>query len=303
MKEKIFERAKDFANKGLKDYVDDLSEHFLVNLAISAELLGKAFLAGIHPSLIIDKDFDSLLHICGAGKHAKKSPANIRTIGARDVFSRCSQVLPKLKEYQEILNTLANIRSGLIHLGNHDAEMAKLVFTPYLKYTKIILENMHVDFKGYFGEYAGIASTNMKDSKKEVDVQVQALLAKARSDFTQKFQGVEKEVVKGIIKTLEESYVMTKYEEEHVSCPVCENIGVISGSSEVEGWDVDYDKDGNTEGGYPIVKLHGDSFKCNVCGLELDSSEALESAGIEPCIDLEDVDPADFYGEIDEGEW
>lgn len=303
MKEKIFGRAKDFANKGLRDYVDGQSEHFLVNLAISAELLGKALLAGIHPSLIIDKDFDSLLHVCGAGKHARKSPANIRTIGARDIFDRCSQILPKLKEHEEILNTLANIRSGLIHLGDHDAKMAKLVFTPYLKYVKIILESLQVDFKAFFGEYTDIANTNIMDSKKEIDVQVQALLAKARSDFKQKFKGIKKEVAKEIIKTLEETYAITKYEEEHASCPACKNLGVISGSSEVEGWEVDYDRDGNPEGAYPIVKLHGDLFTCHVCGLELNSSEALESAGIEPCIDLEDVNPADFFDSDEDGDW
>jgi len=302
MKKKILERSKDFANKGLKNYVEGENEHFLVNLAISSELLGKAYLADIHPSLIIDRDFDSLLHACGAGEHARKSPTNIRTLGAKEVFNRCSQILPKLKEYEETMNILASIRSGLVHLGDHDAELAKKVFTPYLKHAKIILEALNIGLKDFFGEFSDIASTNIKDSRQEIEIHVQTSLAKARSDFKQRFQGMEKEVVKGIIKTLEESYVLTKYEEENTQCPICKNLGVVSGSFEVEKWEVDVDRDGNPEGAYPVVKLHCDSFKCRVCGLELESSEALESAGIEPCIDLENVDPADFYDMDEDGD-
>ncbi len=300
MKKKILERSRDFTNKGLKDYVEGENEHFLVNLAISAELLGKAYLANIHPSLIIDRDFDSLLHVCGAGKHAKKSPTNIRTIGAREVFNRCAQILPKLKEHEEKMNILANIRSGLIHLGDHNAELAKQVFIPYLKYVTIILKALNIDSKDFFGEFSDITNSNIKDSRQEIDIQVQTGLAKARSDFKQRFQGMEKKVAKGIIKTLEESYVVTKYEEKNTQCPACESLGVASGSTEVESWEADFDENGNAEDAYPIVKLHCDFFKCRVCGLKLDSSEALESAGIEPCTDLEDVNPADFYDDYDD---
>lgn len=219
------------------------------------------------------------------------------------MFSRCSQILPKLKEYEEIMNILASIRSGLVHLGDHDVELAKKVFTPCLKYGKIILEALNIGLKDFFGEFSDIAGTNIKDSRQEIEIHVQTSLAKAHSDFKQRFQGMEKKVVKGIIKTLEESYVLTKYKEDNTQCPICKNLGVASGSFEVEKWEVDVGRDGDLEGAYPVVKLHCDSFKCRVCGLELESSEALESAGIEPCIDLENVDPADFYDMDEDGDW
>jgi|GEM_PF-2172321 len=302
MKKKILKRSKDFTNKGFKYYVAGENEHFLVNLAISAELLGKAYLADIHPSLIVDRDFDSLLHVCGAGKHARKSPTNIRTIGAKEVFNRCSQILPKLKEHEGIMNILANIRSGLVHLGDHDAELAKQVFTPYLKHVKIILEALNINLEDFFGEFSDIASTNIEDSRKEIDVLVQTSLAKARSDFKQRFQSMEKKVAKGVIETLENSYELIKNEEEHMQCPACKHLGVVSGSSEVEDWDVDYDRDGNPEGAYPVIRLHCDSFKCKVCELELESSEALESAGMDSCIDMKNIDPAEFFDMDEDGD-
>ena len=39
----------------------------------------------------------------------------------------------------------------------------------YLKYVKIILESLQIDFKAFFGEYTDIANTNIMDSKKEID--------------------------------------------------------------------------------------------------------------------------------------
>ncbi|MFC1590277.1 hypothetical protein ACFL42_02145 [Candidatus Omnitrophota bacterium] len=300
MKDKIYKRAKDFTCKALKDYVEGEKEHFLVNLAISAELLGKAFLAGIHPSLIVDKDFDSLLHVCGAGQHSNKSPANIRTIGAREVFNRCSQILPKLKEHEHALNTLANIRSGLIHLGEHDDELSKNLFTPYLKYVKIVLEALKISFSDHFEEYSDVADTNIKDSKKESEVLAQSALAKARSNYRERFEDVEGVTKKNIIETIKKSYVVEKYDQELVNCPACSNTAVMSGSHAVDGWEADFDRDGIPEGAYPVVKLYGDSLKCNICGLEIESATGLEAAGIETPLLLENVDPVDFYEELND---
>lgn len=300
MKDKIYNNAKEFNQKGMNYYVEKELKQSIINLSISAELIGKAFLAIIHPSIIVDGDFDSLLRVCGAGKYSRKSPMNIRTIGAREVFKRCFQILPKLRDYEKELHLLADVRNGLVHLGDHDIEVSKQIFKPYLRYTKIILAAMNSPFDDYFGEFSELADANILDATKEIDLEVQKAIIKAKSNFKKRFESLDEKVKEKIIKTIIASYALDMYDEDLISCPACSNDAILSGSHEVTDWEADFDEDGNPEGAYPIVKLHGDSLRCDVCGLILSTSEKLEVAGVETEVELEDIDPADFVEPIDE---
>lgn len=298
MKEKILNNAKDFNKKALSYYVEKENKYAIINMSFSAELLGKAFLAKIHPSLIVNNDFDSFLHVCGAGKHSRKSPSNIRTIGAKEVYKRCFQILPKLRDYEDSLNLLADVRNGLVHLGDYEIDIINKVFLPYLKYMKGLLEAIEISFDDFFGEYTTLSNISIQKSVKEVDIRVQSLLAKSRSDYKKMFKNIEKKVKQSVIDTIVKSYVLEKYDEELIECPTCDNFSaIISGSHEVVDWDVDVDSDGTPIGAWPNVVLYGDSLRCEVCGLKLNSSEEIEAAGTETSITLEDVDPSDFEEE------
>ena len=241
MKDKIYNNAKEFNQKGMNYYVEKELKQSIVNLSISAELIGKAFLAIIHPSMIVDGDFDSLLRVCGAGKYSRKSPMNIRTIGAREVFKRCFQILPKLKDYERELHLLADVRNGLVHLGEHDIEIGKQIFKPYLKYTKIIFTSMNSSFDDYFGEFSELADANILDATKEIDLEVQKAIIKAKSNFKKRFDSLDEKVKKKIIKTIIASYTLDVYDEDLISCPACGNDAILSGSHEVtDGVNVKY---------------------------------------------------------------
>jgi hypothetical protein len=78
MKEKLLKQSTDAAHRAIRHYLKNEFDQFFIQVGISFELLGKARLATIHPSLIIDRDFDSLLHACAAGKHSKRLPGRLR---------------------------------------------------------------------------------------------------------------------------------------------------------------------------------------------------------------------------------
>lgn len=300
MKDKIYNQSKSFNKKALNYYVEKENCHTIINLSQSAELLGKAFLVNIHPSLIISNDFDSLLHVCGVGKHSRKSPANIRTIGAREVYRRCLQILPELRDFEKQLNLLADVRNGLIHLGDSELEIINKVFLPYLKYIKKLLEEMETPLDDFFEEYIELANTSIQKSAKEIDVRVQCFLAKSRSDYKNKFKNTEEKVKKNIIDTIVKSYLLEQYDEELIDCPACKNLSAImSGSHEVVNWEADVDRDGTLMGAYPIVELYGDSLRCEVCGFKLKSAGEIKATGTETSITLENIDPSDFYEDVD----
>ena len=64
-------------------------------------------------------------------------------------------------------------------------------------------------------------------------------------------------------------------------------------------WDADIDRDGSIMGVFPIVTLKALIFICNVCGPTLDAPSELKAAGLQVSINIEDIDPADFYEEPD----
>jgi len=300
MKGKIYDSAKSFIKKAMDAYVASDYQHFFVNLAISAELLGKAFLADIHPSTIINNDFDSLLTVCGAEKHSRKSPARIKTIGAHEVFKRCFQVEPKTKENEQALFLLADIRNGVVHIGDYEKESSQDVFVPYIKYTGRILKAMKKEFDDFFESFSDLAKTNLQDATKGTDKKVQQLLAKAKTSFAERYKGIDSNVIRTIIQAIEGSHMLTQYEEEHVTCPACKSLGVLSGTAEVIDWGADYDDEsGLPEGEHPIVHLFGNKYTCNVCGFHVEGTEELEAAKIKSEIEIEDVNPEDFYDDHD----
>ncbi|MFJ9523040.1 hypothetical protein ACIRPK_32935 [Kitasatospora sp. NPDC101801] len=55
---------------------------------IAAEHLLKAYLASLHPALVVEaKDFDSLLHATGMGKYASGHVTRAKTIGLGSVLA------------------------------------------------------------------------------------------------------------------------------------------------------------------------------------------------------------------------
>ena len=48
-----------------------------------------------------------------------------------------------------------------------------------------------------------------------------------------------------------------------------------------------------------MVTLKPSIFICTICGLHLDDASELKAAGMQDSIEIEDVDPADFYEEPD----
>ena len=269
-------------------------DYFLINAAICVELLGKAFLAGFHPSLI-SNDFDSLLCLCGFRQHSKKSPDVIRTIGSREVLNRCIQILPKLKDYERELVLLADVRNGIVHLGEYDVSVSTMILDPYLKFVNAILDELKFPRGDFFGDFCTFATTRIQDSYDEIEAQVYEQFAKAKVELENRFGGIDDATRAMLFQTIITSINYKANRDEPYECPVCNCMGILSGDPEVMDWGVDYDRDGNPDSTYPIVELLAYSFECRVCGLSFDSFEELEASGIETRVTMENIDPTDFY--------
>jgi len=299
MKEQLVEKSADAAQRAIRHYLNKEYDQFFVQASVSFELLGKARLAAIHPSLIVDKDFDSLLHACAAGKHSKRPPWNIKSITASEVLKRCTQLQPELKSYELRLMTLADYRSSVVHLGEvPEAEVTELL-RAYLAAASAVAKWLGLKPVEMFGEFAEMVSKQLDESLARVQRLVAEKLALAKDNFKQRFAGLDTDQLQALIKLTENRYPLTKYESDLLPCPGCGNLGMVSGSYDVD-WEPEYDdRSGDVTGAYPVVTLRASGFDCNLCGLALDSSFELEAAGLESSINVEEVDAADFYEEPD----
>jgi hypothetical protein len=301
MKERLLKQGADAARRAIRHYLNGEHDQFFIQAGVSFELLGKARLAAIHPSLIIDKDFDSLLHACAAGKHSKRAPWNVKTITATDVLQRSIQLQPELRTFEPRLKLLAEYRNSTIHLGEVPMAEVKQLFRAYLACCSALAIGLELKPEKVFSEFTGMVLKQLDESLAEVQRVVSEKIARAKDDFRIRYSALDSDQLKALVNLIESRNQtnMEKYQDELVVCPACEHMGITSGDYDLD-WDVDYDREGGISGGSPIVTLKPLIFICNVCGLTLDDASELKAAGLEDSIDIEDVDPADFCDEPDD---
>jgi hypothetical protein len=296
MKDKLINRSLIAGQRAIHHYLSHEHDQFLMQAAICFELLGKGRLAAIHPSLIVDKDFDSFLHVCAEGKHAKRPPWNIRTITATEVLQRCIQLHPSLNDFKDRLKLLAELRNSAIHLGEIVEEERKEIFHEFLASTSLIAGVMGLTGEAFFGQYAELVDTHLNESLTEVNRLTAEKLALAKTDYNKKYGSHHLDQAEFLITSVEIAYDPVRYEQQLADCPACGHRGMLSGSIDVE-WQADFDRDGEPEGAYPEVTLKPSHFVCNLCDLDLDGSAELKAAGFPETINVDDVDPSDFYDE------
>jgi len=290
----LLDKSSIFARTAIRNYLDGEADFFFAQAGISFELLGKALLCTHHPSLIIGRDFDSLLQVCGAGTHSKRPLGNIRTIGAKEVLKRVIQLRPRLGGYETKLSLLIDLRNGVVHLGSSDPALLKGILLPFLSGTRILLEALQIELEQFYGEFTKMVQTHLDDAAVDAERTVAEKLARAEAVYRDKYAQLDPSSLETVIRAIEGSYVLSRYEEELIECPACEHLGIISGSYTMEWEPDDWDESGPTSVS-PVVTLFPGYFACKVCGLELDGEEELSAADIEEPIEIEDVDPEDFH--------
>lgn len=299
MKDKLLKQSTGAAQRAIGHYVAGEYDQFLIQAGHSFELLSKARLASIHPSLIVDKHFDSLLHACGAGKHTTSPPWKIKTITATEALERCIQLHPRLQGSKKLLMLLAEFRNSAIHLGEIILRERKEIFHAFLAATSLLVDELAIKRETYFGTFADLVATHLDESLADANRDVAEQLACSQNIYARRYSALAKDQMEVVAKSIEASYPIDKYERVLTECPACGQQGLLSGSYEVE-WEVDYDRDGSISGGYPVVTMTPADFSCFFCDLTLAGAVELQAAGLPPTVDIKDPDPRDFYDPPDE---
>lgn len=255
------------------------------------ELLAKAQLSGIHPSLIVEADnTNSLLEANGIS-----TGTPVRTIGAAVAYARLKHTVPQFSTpVFEECKKLAERRNAELHSG--DAACAAMPYEAwegdFWNAADLILKSMDTDLQEWLGADAKAPRALLKAHR-----QAEANAAKQRvkhhvSEFKktekgklgkEKFSLLVEETKNLPIDIKAFHYFYANY--WHHKCPACKTYGVAAGD---EDWEDLAEDQSEASHGYLIVEraYTPSEFHCPTCKLSLVGDTAVNSADIkEPHIE------------------
>ncbi|MFF5393195.1 hypothetical protein ACFY5H_33605 [Streptomyces sp. NPDC013012] len=252
---------------------------------IAAEHILKAFLAGLHPALIVEaRDFDSLLHATGHGTHTSIPASRAKTIGLMEAHARVHKILRnQIPINKQALEPVANARNGVAHSGVHEVAEVQTVFTTCLRLIDPLLAELKIAPEDYWGSYVSLHDKLIEERVQADRIRLEGKLAKARATFKQRYDHLapnEREIVLATITQHSPRYME---EDLETDCPACGSQGWLMGDTHID------------ETNNPVVIFTPYVFACSACDLQVENEELWQLEDLGEEVEISDS-PEKFYG-------
>jgi hypothetical protein len=262
--------------------------------SLGLELLARAALASISPTLLAepDKDHKFLLHALNRG--SEKVPK--RSIGTAQVFNLCRTLFVKFTE-QEYIAALAlvNRRNDELHTGASAFEEypSRFWIVGFYRVCSALTEAIGESLESLFGEAeAKVALEVLTGTQAGVSHQVKSTIAAHHKVFDAKSETDKKALAESAEK---EGQELAHKRHHRVKCPSCGCVATIQG--EPFGQEHVTHKDDCIELRQAVLPR---SFACSACGLKLQGYAELEAAELGgQYTRTTSFSPEDYYGLID----
>ena len=249
------------------------------------ELLAKAHLAGIHPSLVVESEnTNSLLEACGIHTSTK-----VRTINASVAYARLNHTVSHFSTpVIESCKKLADRRNAELHSG--EAACAAMPYDgwegDFWNAADLILKSMDMDLQEWLGADAKAPKALLKAHRQaETNAAKQRVIHHA-SEFKKtangrlgrdKFKLFRADTLKLPTDYSDFHYLYSNYWRHE--CPACKTWGTTAGDLTWEDKAEDQDE---ADYGYEIIEraFSPSEFHCPTCGLSLVGDAAVSAAGI-----------------------
>lgn len=274
--------AAGFARSALSAWADGDRAVALLHAGVSLEHLCKALLCSLSPALVAQGDADSLLHLVGHGKHAKKAP---KTVTATEALNRVKRVLDDPRLDQSEIGLLLDLRNGVAHAGLLPAGELEKVMTAWAGAEHALVDAVGQDWRIFLAEQARLGEAIEQQRDAEIVARVEKLIGEA-GKIGRHIDGLPEYEQLAVLEAAETSVRRWPADEsiQDTLCPACGRTAIMSGEVEV-----DFEPDYDVEDGFPYVSgLAGTAYflarnlRCPYCKLELDGIEELEAA---PAVD------------------
>jgi hypothetical protein len=282
--EAIWLKAVTFINRAI-DEADDFEERAFW-AACSLELLAKAALTKINPTLIADINADGNSLLIATGLHQDAS--TFMSVQAKTVFSRCQSLTNQFDSAKA--KKIASNRNGYLHSGAPFCTAIPAVrwWEEYWPLVSILLATQDKELADFIGsdreEEINLLLTR---SRKHAEERFQTLIDRAKLTY-QRLQRDE-------LTAAEIAQIRSRISGHfpYVSgcvCPACGNEGALRGTTTLNVEEVfDYDEDDNFV--YTVSEVATEEYGCRSCGLLLRGPDAVAYADLPASFEFRDEGP------------
>lgn len=243
--------------------------------SVALELLGKATLSFIHPSLVVDPNTPKGFLI--ACEHIVNG--DYKTITAKTVFDRLNTLISVDRfdsDTKAFCMRLANNRNSDLHSGALPFEGIILDswLPKYWDTCKMLLEFQGNTLSDFIGpEEARIAEEIIVNRTVTLKRSIESRILKHKQEITERYDGSIPHGIK------EEKLVLWDDDQEAIECPSCACQALITGELHDEGPIISDDDDPWIQ--YQDVTYEATFFWCRTCDLKLNNLEEIIAADID----------------------
>ena len=279
----LFAKSKVYVGRALASKGNADLDQYQLWASLALELLGKAALAGKHPSLVVDPTHWPSLFVA-AGINIT---TDVKTISAKTLFERLTHLFPRFDE------TLQRFCSGISERRNAELHSADLPFKTmrldaweerYWHACDTILQGMGSSLEQWLGAADAKAPRMLlKEAANALDAAVKLRVQAAMERFG-KLKKAEQTHLAAVADKLvpqDQSDLFTSIHSEiwaH-NCPACNCQAFMSGDQTSEEFSEEIDEDAIWE----IVDraFIAEEFRCPSCELALKGTNEILSAGLD----------------------
>ena len=260
------------------------------------ELLGKAALVRISPTLIANPNDDGISILVASG--AVEYTGSFSSVQAKAIWSRCAHAFRTFNESEA--KKIADGRNEYIHSTGvgFDAIPQAQWWPRYWALAFILLEHLNETITSFVGAArTKQVEAHLAANKQYLERRLATLIGRANSLLSRHRSGALSARLEAEWAQFTTSY---RRHNEPRECPACGSEGEVGGDEVVDSH-IDYltspssDPWGQFEDPRIItLDIAPDYFSCPTCHLVLDEPELIEQAGIDELFQAEG-DPEDFY--------
>ncbi|MFE3371232.1 hypothetical protein ACFXOK_16720 [Streptomyces sp. NPDC059173] len=258
--------------------------------AVATEHLLKAFLARIHPSLVVEgKDFLSLLYAAGHGELRQVKGPQVKTIQLGEAYERARVLLPGIPPRPRGPWPLADARNGVAHAGYHDRDEVIGVFVSCIKVIDPLLVELGIG-ADYWGPHEAMHDKLLQEEGEAARIRLEQKLARSRRIFAERYAHIG-DGLRDVVLTTVASLITPSFTNDYsvrAVCPACSSEGSSDGLVYVdrERW---------------VVSMTPIFFDCAACDLHLEVPELSLVSSLADDMDL-DMRPEEHYSRMGGGD-
>ncbi len=261
----FFERAFEFPRE---------DPQFGLWCAFGLELLARAALASISPTLLAEPDDDHkhLLHSLGRG--AERSSG--KSIVSAKVFALCRTLFDTFREDdQKSCTALLNRRNDELHGGGapFDEYPTSVWLAGFYRACNVLATALGETLETVLGkDEAEIASKTLASDQNDTKQRVASAIAAHKRVFDVKDPAERAALQK---TSAEQGEKLAHFRHHRAGCPSCKSTGLLQGEA--------FGKEHVSHGDHEIIvkqSVAPTSFTCSPCGLKLNGFSELAAAGL-----------------------